>query len=213
MTRIERKIGLFALLFSVALVGFSSCKKTLPTVSVEQVDGVTLNYDVNELVVSVDGNIQDAGTRVKAGAVVTVEPIKAPEGLKPRTLVEVKVNRGENLVGADKLKVTYTVQSTDSVVSIYSVCEGGYIQLLYNPADLFVIELVNGDFGDDIQPGARVDVKQTIILLSKDHGKIPFKSVTINDGKATGKLKKVGGGLYLYTVGEDDKQVEVKVEY
>lgn len=216
MKRIAIELRFVALVAMVAVAAaLPACKKELPSISVEKQEGVALNYDISELVVKNGSDILPTGARVKAGVELTIEPLKAAEGLKPRTMKEIKVNGGDNLVGADNLKISYTVKAEDEVVSIISVCEGGYIELLYKKDNIIVCELKDGNIGDEILPGSKVEVGQMLVLISKDNA-TKFKSITVN-GSVNPKnlqiLHDMKDIFAIYTVHEQDKKVEIEAQY
>ena len=202
MNLARRCLRYATLVVAIAAVGFVSCKKDLPSIKVEKADGVMLNYSSDVVTVLKGTDTVRAGDMIAAGTELTIVPLKGEEGAKPRTFVSVKVNDGGELVGSDKTKVSYRVQSGDKVVSIMAQCVGGFRKLEYDSENVSVYERTKtGKPGNILTSGARLEVDQKFYIVSFD-GKTPFDKLLIN-----GVDMPAG---YAYTVQAGDTEVKIE---
>ena len=200
------------LVVAIAAAGLVSCKKELPSIKVEKVDGVMLNYSGDFVTVLNGTDTVHAGDMIAAGTELTIVPLKGEEGAKPRTFVSVKVNDGGELVGSDKTKVSYRVQPGDKVVSIVAQCVGGFRMLVYDSKNVLVYEKIKTKRGNIIPSGARLEVKQEFVITSFDE-KTPFGKLLINGVNRPAGYRTVKPESGIYTVQATDQEVVVEAQY
>ena len=215
----KRTIGYLwcaVLLMAVCAAGITSCKKELPSVDVASDAGVTVNYDIANVIVKNGSDVVPAAERVAVGTELTIEVVPAEEGYLPRSLKSLKVNGGEELGGPGVTSVTYKVKASDKVVSIMTECVGGIIELEYNEEEVIVRELLDGGkIGkDNISTGTHLKIGQKLVLISYDGGETPFTDLKINGESMIGKLKFVWGGAgAIYVVPKLIDKVKIEASY
>ena len=200
------------LVVAIAAVGFVSCKKELPSIKVEKADGVMLNYSSDVVTVLKGTDTVRAGDMIAAGTELTIVPLKGEAGAKPRTFVSVKVNDGGELVGSDKTKVSYRVQSGDKVISIMAQCVGGFRELEYDPKNVLVYEKIKNRWGNILPSGARLKVGQEFFITSFDE-ETPFGKLLINGVEMPAGYTALGSEYGVYTVQATDQEVVIKAQY
>ncbi len=213
MNLARRCLRYATLVVAIAAVGFVSCKKDLPSIKVEKADGVMLNYSSDVVTVLKGTDTVRAGDMIAAGTELTIVPLKGEEGAKPRTFVSVKVNDGGELVGSDKTKVSYRVQSGDKVVSIMAQCVGGFRKLEYDSENVSVYERTKtGKPGNILTSGARLEVDQKFYIVSFD-GKTPFDKLLINGVDMPAGYTALKPAYGVYTVQATDQEVVIEAQY
>ena len=202
------------LLFAVSAIALSSCKKELPSVKVDKVSGVPVNYSYISDIVMAGTDTVHVGDRVPVGTELTITVRPAEEGYLPRSYKSLKVNGGEELGGPGVTSVTYKVKASDKVVSIMTECVGGIIELEYKEGNLFVCELTKeGEIGNDISNGTHLKIGQPLVLMSFKEG-VPFTDLKINGESMMGKLKFIAGGeITLYKVPKLIDKVKIEAFY
>ncbi len=202
------------LLFAVSAIAFSSCKKELPSVKVDKVSGVPVNYSYITDIVMAGTDTVHVGDRVPVGTELTITVRPAEEGYLPRSYKSLKVNGGEELGGPGVTSVTYKVKGSDKLVSIMTECVGGVIELEYKEGNLFVCELTKeGKIGNDISNGTHLKIGQPLVLMSSKEG-VPFTDLKINGESMMGKLEFIAGGeITLYKVPKLIDKVKIEAFY
>ena len=202
------------LLFAVSAIALSSCKKELPSVKVDKVSGVPVNYSYIADIVMAGTDTVHVGDRVPVGTELTITVRPAEEGYLPRSYKSLKVNGGEELGGPGVTSVTYKVKASDKLVSIMTECVGGVIELEYKEGNLFVCELTKeGKIGNDISNGTHLKIGQPLVLMSSKEG-VPFTDLKINGESMMGKLEFIAGGeITLYKVPKLIDKVKIEAFY
>lgn len=202
------------LLFAVSAIALSSCKKELPSVKVDKVSGVPVNYSYITDIVMAGTDTVHVGDRVPVGTDLTITVRPAEEGYLPRSYKSLKVNGGEELGGPGVTSVTYKVKGSDKMVSIMTECVGGIIELEYKEGNLFVCELTEeGKIGNDISNGTHLKIGQVLVLISHDE-ETPFTDLKINGESMMGKLEFFKKGLItIYEVPKLIDKVKIEASY
>lgn len=170
------KYAVFALV--AAAMAFASCKKEEEKYGTPY--GVNVNYRIDANFVVLNGaDTVKTGDMVKRGTRLSIVPLPTDKGATSvRRLDSISINGSKNLVGDDKLQVTYSVKEDDKVINITGITMGGnyYPPIKFDNTKLLIIS--DDEREIEYTPGDSVDA-DWLVIISLDGS--PITSITINE--------------------------------